>query len=114
MSGRESTAVAPKGKVFYANKEKGLSVIFEWNACGWTSMSTSTASVTICGKKSSTIVGTNVSVGTVFGLKETSWNHVLIGEASAEPWKFEVREKEGKVAEGVKQLSKLSNVKLNV
>ena len=68
-------------------------------------MSTSTASVTICGKKSG---------GGVFGSKETPWNQLLVGEATAGPWKFEVRHKEGNVAEGVKHMSKLSNLKLNV
>ena len=103
VSGRDSTAVAPKGKVFYGNTEKDISIICEWNACGWTSMSTSTASVTICGSKKSGLMS-----------KETPWNQLLVGEATAGPWKYEIRHKEGNVSEGVKQISKLSNLKLNV
>lgn len=93
VSGRDSSAVAPKGKVFYTNRDKGLSIIFEWLACGWTSLDSSTATITISGKRSSTLVGTNVSVGTVYAFKETPWNQVLVGKASADPWKFEIREK---------------------
>ena len=37
VSGREGTAVAPKGRVFYCNKEANLYVIFDWAASGWTS-----------------------------------------------------------------------------
>ena len=60
VSGREGTAVAPKGKVFYINPEENLKVILDWNASGWTSRTSSTASVTINGAKVH-FIGTSLS-----------------------------------------------------
>ena len=62
VSGREATAVAPNGKVFYINREQNLKVnlnlnpnpnlqvIFEWAAAGMTAaMTSSSASISITG-----------------------------------------------------------------
>jgi len=50
VSGREATAVAPNGKVFYINREQNLKVIFEWAAAGVTAaMTSSSASISITG-----------------------------------------------------------------
>ena len=102
VSGREGTAVAPKGKVFYCNKDENLKVIFEWNAAGWTSRSSSSASVTINGAKSSK------------WKDPTPWNQKLVAEANSESWVYNLRTKEGNVSEGVNVLNKLTNLNVGI
>ena len=86
VSGRDTSSVAPKGKVFYVNPDRDLSIICDWYACGWTNLSNtaSQASITICGNKT-TRVG--------YGVQKTPWNRILVGEATAEPWKFSIRQR---------------------
>ena len=36
VSGREGTAVAPGGKVFYGNKHINLEIVITWTCSGWT------------------------------------------------------------------------------
>ena len=86
VSSRDSSAVAPKGKVFYVNPDKDLSIIVDWYACGFTNLSntTSQASITVCGNKSA-------RVG--YGVQKTPWNQILVGQASAEPWNYVIRQR---------------------
>ena len=86
VSGRDTSAVAPKGKVFYVNPDQDLSIICDWYACGFTNLSNtvSQASITVCGNKT-TRVG--------YGVQKTPWNRILVGEATAEPWKFLIRQR---------------------
>ena len=100
------TAVAPKGKVFYINKEKNIKVIFEWNACGWTSRTSSSASVSINGIPPQ---------GGLLKGDPTPWNKKLVGEADANSWIFNLRPLEGQVKETLKTAKDLTNfrVKLN-
>ena len=86
VSGRDSSAVAPKGRVFYVNPEEDLSITCDWYACGFTNLSnvTSNASITITGTKT-TRVG--------YGVHKTPWNQILVGQATAEPWKYVIRQR---------------------
>lgn len=108
VSGREGTAVAPKGKVFYWNSEENLKVILEWNACGWTSRSSSSASILINGIKPAS------SGSKWFGKEQTPWNQKLIGEADSDTWHFNLRPKEGQVAEGMNALNKVANMNIGI
>ena len=102
VSGREGTAVAPKGKVFYINKEKNLQVVFDWNASGWTSpLSTSSAAISITG----------IPPKGIFGAK-TPWDQQLMGEADPSSWMFKLRVNEGTVGETVRTAKDLSNFKV--
>ena len=105
VSGREGTALAPKGKVFYINREKNLKVIFDWNASGWTSRSSSTAFISITG------------IGPKEGLLKTDpkpWDQRLIGDADPISWMFTLRAKEGKVDETMRTAKDLKNFKLQL
>ena len=107
VSGREGTAVAPKGKVFYSNEEVNLKLIFEWNASGWTSpLSTNAASIVITGIPKNS--------GGFFSKTPKPWNQVLVGECDHMNWTFEVREKEGTIAEAQKTAKNLQNVKMQL
>jgi len=105
VSGRDSTAVAPKGKVFYHNQEKNLKVIFEWNASGWTSYVTSSANVVI--------TGIPESKGLLSGTPKP-WNQTLIGEFNAENWTYEIRPNEGTIGEAQRTAKLLTKPKLQI
>ena len=103
VSGREGTAVAPKGKVFYVNIEENLKVIFEWNASGWTSpMSSSTASINITG----------ISPKSGMFKNPTPWNQKLTGESDPNSWIYNLRPEEGTVKESMKTAKDLANIKV--
>ena len=103
VSGREGTAVAPKGKVFYVNIEENLKVIFEWNASGWTSpMSSSTASISITGIPPKSGLFKN----------PTPWNQKLTGESDPNSWIYNLRPEEGTVKESMKTAKDLANIKV--
>ena len=91
VSGRESCAVAPKGKVFYCNQEMNLKVLFDWNASGWTSTTRSAANAVISGippLEKDKLGGTPIP-----------WNQTLVGECNAESWTYEIRAREGVIEE---------------
>ena len=54
-SGREGSAVAPKGKVFYSNEAEQLRLMFDWSHSGWTSREDATADFSITGAKTRTL-----------------------------------------------------------
>ena len=96
VSGREGTDVAPKGRVFYSNIGKNLKVIFEWNASGLTSMSDSTASMSIDGiapKKGA------------FGKDPKPWNQKLIGKSDPNSWIYNLSPFEETSVKGSKKVS---------
>ena len=52
VSGREGTAVAPNGKVFYVNRGLNLHVTISWACAGWTAVGCSnSAAVVVSGKQ---------------------------------------------------------------
>lgn len=106
VSGREATAVAPKGKVFYVNKEENLSVIFEWNATGWTSTSTSIGNTVI--------TGISPKPRGIFKKEPKPWNQVLIGTADHKNWTYEIRESKGALAEAKETIDNLTNINVNI
>jgi len=106
VSGREGTAVAPKGKVFYRNEKKGLSVTLTWNSAGWTSLSSSSAETSIVGKP---------PPSSNFLKKDGKpWNQVLVGEANPAAWTFTIRPREGQLAELGKTAKNLENIKVGL
>ena len=105
VSGRDSTAVAPKGKVFYCNQEKNLKVIFEWNASGFTSWASSSANVVI--------TGIPPSKGLLSSAPKP-WNQTLIGEYNAENWTYEIRTNEGTIGEAQRTAKLLTKPKLQL
>ena len=83
VSGRDGSAVAPKGKVFYVNSEKNLKVIFEWNSAGWSApLSNRDASIIITGCE---------PAGKVLNRSPVPWNQRLEGEANANSWSYTLR-----------------------
>ena len=105
VSGRDSTAVAPKGKVFYCNQEKNLKVIFEWNSSGFTSWASSSANVVI--------TGIPPSKGLLSSAPKP-WNQTLIGEYNAENWTYEIRTNEGTIGEAQRTAKLLTKPKLQL
>jgi len=106
VSGREGTAVAPKGKVFYGNKENGLKVTFTWNSAGWTSMSSSSAETSI--------VGIPPPSSSFFKKAPKPWNQVLVGEANPSSWTYTIRPREGQLSELGKTAKNLENMKVGL
>ena len=106
VSGREGSAVAPKGRVHYLNPNVNLKVIFEWNSTGWTSWKSSAANVVITGipedKKG------------FFKSTPKPWNQVLVGEFDPETWTFQIRPVEGTMAETQRAARNLSNHKVQI
>lgn len=98
VSGREATAVAPKGRACYINQENGLKVTFEWMYSGSTSVTSSDSNININGLKVSK---------SMLGGKEKPWSEILVGDASVDPWVFTIRPKESKVDEGMRLAKKL-------
>jgi len=101
VSGREATAVAPKGRVCYINKEKNLKVTFEWMYSGSTSMTSSDANMTINGLKES-------KKGIFGGGDGKPWTDFLACEAKTDPWVFTLRPREGKLDETLRLAQKLA------
>lgn len=102
VSGRDGSAVAPKGTVYYVNREQGLIVMIVWEASGWTSWTTSSMDVTISGIAPS---------GYLYSSKP--WNQVLTGEANANSWTVEIRPIEGHLQE-IGKAARNRNVNLNI
>lgn len=97
-SGREGTAVAPKGKIFYCNVDVNLHVIFEWCNAGWTSREEATADAIITGAKKAKVVGS-----------ATPWTEIFEVKVNSDSWIYTLQEKGGKVdqaLDAVKDLSK--------
>ena len=96
-SGRDSTAVAPKGKVFYRNEEKNLQVIFEWCHSGWTSREAASADATVVGAR------------TQMMKNPQPWADFLEVKTNPDSWIYTLQEKDGKfdrAVEAVKDLGK--------
>ena len=100
VSGREATAVAPKGRACYVNPEHNLKVTFEWMYSGSTSYTTSDANININGFKE--------SKGLLGGGSGKPWSEVLTGEAKTDPWVFTIRPLEGKLDETLRMAKKLT------
>lgn len=104
VSGREGSAVAPKGKVFYVSRAENLSVTLDWCASGWTSpLAHNTAAVLISGiaPKSG-----------MFQSKPKPWDQVLEGDSDPSSWIYNLREREGQLSEMTRTAKKLENFKM--
>jgi len=99
VSGREASAVAPKGKVYYKSldKEQNLKVTFHWDASGWTSLTKNKADVTIEG----------TAPRGWFGGGE-NWSDLLRADCECAPWIFTLRPYNGRVDEAGRELKGLS------
>merc|ERR1712037_220032 len=86
-SGREGSAVAPKGKVFYFNEKENLRVILEWSNSGWTSREAATADSNITGAKVRTLSS------------DTPGSDILEVKKNPDSWLFTLQKKEGKVGQ---------------
>jgi hypothetical protein len=77
VSGREATAVAPGGKVFYRNENVNLEICITWTCSGW---SHNLLSVAAADKDhlSAVVTGKPEKKKTLFGSKEHSPWHELI------------------------------------
>ena len=104
VSGREGSAVAPKGKVFYANIDLNLKVMFEWSACGWTSqLSSGSSAIAITGIRPSS------------GLRSsTPWDQKLVGESDHTSWIYTIRPREGHLSEVQRTARKMDNIKIGM
>ena len=118
VSGREATAVAPNGKVFYINREQNLKVnlhlkpnpnmqvIMEWAAAGVTAaMTSSSAAISITGIPPE---------GGILASKPRPWEQVLEGEADAASWTFHLRARQGTIAEAGRIAKGLQNIKMGL
>jgi len=105
VAGREGSAVAPNGKVFYVNQEKNLKVICEWSGAGVTTMSSSSASISITGIP---------PPGGLLSAAPKPWEQVLEGEADATSWIFSIRKREGHLTELRKTANKLQDFKVGL
>ena len=104
VSGRENTAVAPKGRVFYTNQAENLNVEFVWISSGWTSWSSSHAAVAITGIPPST--------GAWLSSTPVPWDRQLLGEFNGDTWNYNLRPVEGTLAEARRTAKKLENPKV--
>ena len=84
-SGREGSAVAPNGKVFYVNEEEDLKVMFEWNNAGWTSREAASADASVSGAKSRTLKSPQ------------PWAELLEVRKNPDSWVYTLQKKEGTV-----------------
>ena len=107
VSGRESTAVAPKGKAYYRNSKVNLHIIFEWAYSGWTSPGTFSG-----GKV--TITGIPPKEEGWFALESIPWNQVLKWEFDAKTWTYEIKERQGFFAEAQEALGRGPNLRIEL
>jgi hypothetical protein len=106
VSGREGSAVAPKGKVFYINKEINLKVLFDWTAAGWTSpLGSSAAAIQITGIP---------PAGGLLSSKPVPWDQALVGDSDPATWIYNLRPQEGSIAEMRKTVKSLENFKVGL
>jgi len=85
VSGREGTAVAPAGKVFYRNESLNLNVVITWANAGWTTRENASFDAIISGKPE--------SAGGRFSSEPKPWNDVLIGEGDYGTWTMNIKPK---------------------
>ena len=97
-SGRDGSAVAPKGKVFYVNKDNNLQVIIEWSHAGWTSRTNSTADATVIGVKEGSMLKSN-----------KPWSELLEVKVNSDSWMYILQEKDGKFDQAIGAAKDLSN-----
>jgi len=86
-AGREGTAVAPCGKVYYENEEVGLKVAVCWSCAGWTSPGCSnSATVSITG-----IQPEDDSLRSLFRSGPKPWSELLAADMDTENWVMTLR-----------------------
>merc|ERR1711874_845768 len=96
-SGREGSAVAPKGKVFYSNEQENLNVMFAWSHSGWTSREAATADCSITGAKVRTL------------RSHTAWSDLLQVKKSPDSWLYTLEKKDGTVGQALEAVNKLAD-----
>ena len=79
-SGREASAVAPNGKVFYHNKRENLHIIFHWANSGWTNRAPATADGHVSGCKARP------------GQATQPWSDLISVKAEVDSWTYTVKE----------------------
>lgn len=84
VSGREGTAVAPAGKVFYRNDPLDLDVTISWANAGWTTRENASFDALITGKPAG---------GGRFKSEPKPWNEVLIAEGDYSNWTLTIKPK---------------------
>ena len=88
-AGRDGSAVAPKGKVFYTNEEEDLKVMFEWCNSGWTSRDAATADASVSGAKSRTLKSSQ------------PWAELLEVRRNPDSWVYTLQKKEGTINQAI-------------
>ena len=103
-SGREASAVAPKGKVFYCNKEEKLSIVFHWDHAGWTSgpLTDPTASGDISGETSTLLKGSE------------PWSNYLEVAVEVDTWTYTLQEIPGVINRAVDAVKKAVDKGLDI
>ena len=79
-SGREASAVAPNGRVFYHNKQENLHLVFKWANSGWTSREAATAHGDVSGSKVRP------------GWATQPWSKLISVRADVDSWTYTVKE----------------------
>eukprot|EP00092_Neocalanus_flemingeri_P012436 GFUD01013407.1.p1 GENE.GFUD01013407.1~~GFUD01013407.1.p1 ORF type:complete len:176 (+),score=28.51 GFUD01013407.1:80-607(+) len=89
VSGREGSAVAPTGKVFYRNEALNLDVTLCYSKTGWSTEEKSAASIAVNGKPDSKGRWTRL-------LKAESqiWSKVLTTDVNVDNWMFTLQHRE--------------------
>eukprot|EP00092_Neocalanus_flemingeri_P002007 GFUD01002140.1.p1 GENE.GFUD01002140.1~~GFUD01002140.1.p1 ORF type:complete len:181 (-),score=31.51 GFUD01002140.1:44-586(-) len=89
VSGRDSSAVAPEGKVFYRNEALKLDVTLSFTKTGWASKHNSAASMTVNGKPDA-----KDSWIRVIKKEPKRWSEVLATDVNVDTWTFTLRPRE--------------------
>ena len=107
VSGREASAVAPNGKVFYYNKEENLKVVFTWHASGFTTRADPVADCGVTGKPAPEERG-------FFTTAAVPWSETLECDANPKSWIYTLRVNQGGIAEAVKAVKDLNKKDIKV
>lgn len=95
-SGREGTAVAPVGKVFYVNDQENLKIMVSWANAGWTTREGASADSSVTGAKS--------------GMMSTKpWSEILEVKKNLNSWAYTIQKKESTVKKAIEAVKDVSD-----
>lgn len=111
VSGREASAVAPNGKVFYYNIKENLKVVYTWNASGFTTNKDPVADCEVTGKPAPEESGI---LSSFFSTARVPWSETLECDANPRSWIYTLRASQGGIAEAVKAAKDLNKKDIKV
>lgn len=86
-SGREGTAVAPNGKVYYENEELNIKVAVCWSCAGWTSPGCSnSATLVVTGRPKE-----DEGLRSLFRSEPKPWSELIACDVDTENWVMTLR-----------------------